>query len=143
MIFANRTVTIRAAATDDAVRETICCPTDRHHSVRMEWERLNGIRTGRMAAWCYDCRRVIPNTPTPVVITDAERQEAPGANRSRLDKPMVETADTRKRNAAIRLEWANKRTKKVELAERYGISLQRVIHIIHGKTARGERRRMA
>ena len=138
MIFLNKGKgVISSADPKAATADTLHCDKQRNHSVRMIFQTIAGVRTGAMVAWCYDCRRVVPTGPVAVVITDADRAQV----RSRAkDTPVTETADTRKRNAAIRLEWARKRTPKGELAKRYGISLQRVIHIIHGKLPRGLRK---
>lgn len=125
--FPNRT----AESMSVSATNRIDCPRDRAHRPRMIHERHFGVTTGRMIAWCFDCSRVIPpNATTLVTISEAERTGQP-AGRRKAEAPPDE--DTRARNAAIRLAWANESNSQVELALKYGLTTARVGQIIHGR----------
>lgn len=137
MIHTNAGTTVIRGLPRRHVMERLRCPTDRDHCARMVHERHDGVTTGRLIAWCYDCRRVIPPpSAEPITFTAAERASVRW--RRRTPAP-VEDGDTRARNAEIRLAWAKHRIPQTLLASMYGLTPQRIGQIIHG----GRRRRWA
>jgi hypothetical protein len=121
--------TVRDGFPMDSATNRIDCPKDRRHQPRMIQDRSQfGVPMGRLIAWCYDCRREIPNEPVPVMVSEAERAREPHFNVAVLDTPAA-----RKRNAAIRLAFANGKATQIDLARKYGLSQERVATIIHGR----------
>jgi hypothetical protein len=52
-----------AAARPDraSVLDVLSCDQGKDHDVRMEWETRDGMRTGGMVAFCWTCRRRVPD----------------------------------------------------------------------------------
>jgi hypothetical protein len=131
--------------------QRLICPRDMNHVAGMVYERRQGVTTGRLVAVCFDCRRVLPPerslSDEQKAMTPSEREalaqeerrqrteaarEASLRKRQRANWPRWETPNQRRRNAEIRLAWAQG-TLRAVLAIRFGISISRVDQIIQGR----------
>jgi hypothetical protein len=123
---------IRAGLPVDSATNRIDCPVDRMHRPRMIPDTTQyGFPMGRLIAWCYECKREIPNEPVAVAVSARERAgDGPG---QRFDYAPHDSPTTRKRNATIRLAWHNGEATQLELARRYGMSQERIATILGRK----------
>jgi hypothetical protein len=132
MIHTNRFADINVANRRPPAGESVRCPRDREHSVRMDWETLGGIRTGRMVAWCYDCGCAIPpvgDREPPRNHCSPAKLAALAETRARRKRPHL-----RARNDEIRAALRGGTRQRV-LAERYGLSVQTICNIGRMRTA--------
>jgi hypothetical protein len=51
---------MRSGQPSYAATNRIECPVDRRHRPQMVYVRRNGVITGAMVAWCYECNREVP-----------------------------------------------------------------------------------
>jgi hypothetical protein len=134
MHFFTRTGPILSAVTRRDTRDVLRCPVSDAHTVRMEWEIRDGMRTGKLVPWCYNCRQCIPDEAPPVTFTQREREGEP---RQRFKKgarvfEVEQSPEVRQRNTDIRMAWARGMKPHV-IAMQFSISRQRVQQIVHGR----------
>lgn len=107
--------------------DVLRCPEGADHAVDMESVPVNGVRIGRLVAWCRTCRRPLPAStatpPTPAEVRE-KRQEA------RLTQSM------RRNDAQARREYIKRALslgeRQCEIAQRLGLTPQRVSQILRG-----------
>lgn len=118
-----------AHAHDDAPARAIDrlrCDQGILHDVDMEHHTYQGVRTGRMAAYCRTCQRWVAPTPQAPPVTPTEMRDQRQA--ARLTQALRRNDATARREYILRALHAGDRQK--DIAERLGLTPQRVSQIV-------------
>jgi predicted transcriptional regulator len=97
-----------------------------NHDVRMEWESYDGIRTGRMFAYCFTCGRRVASLFTRETVQREDTLRALTTQREALSHRL---AHVREREAYV-LARREAGERNIDIAADLGLTPQRVSMII-------------
>lgn len=114
----------RTDARDTGVNR-LHCDRGTGHDVRMEWEKRDGIRTGRMFAYCWTCQQAVTGAPTGQT---GERRDTLRVLASQREALVQRLAAAREREAYV-LARRQAGERNIDIAADMGLTPQRVCEL--------------